>query len=399
MGVQRNVKKTSTPLLSGIGLLAILPTLLVSPHARADAEDPLNLIAGVSVVHDDNLFRKPSGSEKSDVITVSTVGLKYYKPYSLQRFELEADLQDHRYNTFDYNNFTALNYAAAWRWSLTPYLHGNLTSDRKESLNSFSDSPDSGTRNLRTDENQRFDGVLDVSGSWRILGGVAQSTRTNQASTPELGTRLNTAEGGLRYDFPSGSSFSYIARKGQGKYFNQSQSISSTFSDNRFDQIENEVRMIWPITAKTTIDARAAHISRTHDHASELDYAGNVGNINVNWAVTEKTSLNASLGRELSSYQSENSNVVSTDRFSIGPLWQITEKTALRGRYDYAQRDYRGSVSDRVDHLRTAMIALEWKALRTLTVSASLQDERRNSNVPGQDFKSMQAGIAAQLAF
>jgi len=107
----------------------------------------------------------------------------------------------------------------------------------------------------------------------------------------------------------------------------------------------------------------------------------------------------ASLGRELSSYQSENSNVVSTDRFSIGPLWQITEKTALRGRYDYAQRDYRGSVSDRVDHLRTAMIALEWKALRTLTVSASLQDERRNSNVPGQDFKSMQAGIAAQMAF
>jgi len=80
-------------------------------------------------------------------------------------------------------------------------------------------------------------------------------------------------------------------------------------------------------------------------------------------------------------------------------LWQISEKTVLRARYDYARRAYQGGTSDRIDILQTAMLALEWKALRALTVSASLQHDRRGSNLPGVDFKSTQAGIAAQLAF
>ena len=395
--------------LARIQLAALLPMLLIAQHARADAEDTFNVTAGVSVQHDDNLFRQSSNRAKSDVITVSTLGLKMDKRYSLQRFELEASLVDNRYKTYDYNDFTALNYAAAWRWSLTPYLHGNLSSERIEALNSFSDNPESGTRNLRVDQNQRFDGVLEVGGSWRVLGGVTQTKRANsELSNPEGDIRLNSAEGGLRYDFRSGSSLSYIVRSGRGDYFNRAQPIDATLLDNRFDQLENEVHLIWPVTAKTTVDARAAYLSRTHAHFSERDYAGVVGNLNVNWAITDKTSLTAGFGHELSSYQttastSYTSSYIRTDRLTFSPLWKISEKTALRARLNYAHQRYLGAtdstLSNRVDTLRTSMIGLEWKPLRALSLGASLQNEKRMSNQPGLDYTDTIAGVTGQFAF
>lgn len=373
-------------------MAALLPILLVALQARAD--DTLKLTAGVSALHDDNLFRKPSGEAESDIVTVSTLGIKIDKPYSLQRFELDASLADHRYQTFDAKNFTALDYAAAWRWSLTPYLHGNLRRDRTEVSNSTNINPQSGTH---TDERQRFDAVLEASGSWRVLGGVTQSTRSNsETSGSEGDSRLDSAEAGLRYDFPSGSSFGYMARESRGDEFSQSLANPGTL---RFNQREDELRLIWPITAKTTIDARAAHLARTYADDGSRDYAGLVGNVNVNWHITAKTSLMAGAGHELSAFQSDDSRFISTDRFTLSPLWQISEKTGLRARYDYARRAYQGGTSDRFDIVQTAMLALEWKALRALTVSASLQHDRRSSNPPSSDFKSTQAGVAAQLAF
>ena len=414
MGLKIPMTRFPRPGFIRIGVAALLPALFIAQPVRADDEDTLNLSAGIAVLHDDNLFRLSPGvdpntvlgkSTKSDDITTATVGLKLNKRYSLQQFELDASLVDYRYRTFSYLDFTAANYAAAWRWSLTPYLHGNLTSDRKESLNSFSDYSGYRTRNLRTDENKRFDAVLEVSGSWRVLGGIARSTRINSQLFLEEGdTRLDTAEGGLRYDFPSGTKLSYIARDGRGDYFNRDQPIVATRLDNQFDQRENEVRLIWPVTEKTTIDARAAHIERTHEHFGDRDYAGNVGALNVSWQVTDKTSVMAGFGRELSSYQSTDSSYISTDRFTLSPAWQISAKTTLRGRYDYAQRDYRGAIaatplSDRVDTQHTAMIAFEWQALRALSLSASLQNDKRTSNQSGHDYKDTQAGVSAQLAF
>jgi len=45
------------------------------------------------------------------------------------------------------------------------------------------------------------------------------------------------------------------------------------------------------------------------------------------------------------------------------------------------------------------MIALDWHPLRSLTVSSSLQNEKRSSNLPGLDYTSTSFGINAQLTF
>ena len=80
------MKKIPTPFLSRIGLAALLPMLIIAPQAKANAEDTFLVTAGVSVLHDDNVFRKPPGAAEADVVSVSTLGIKVDKAYSLQRF-------------------------------------------------------------------------------------------------------------------------------------------------------------------------------------------------------------------------------------------------------------------------------------------------------------------------
>lgn len=395
-------------------LAVAVPLSLASPCAQADADDTINLTAGATVQHDSNLFRLSSGvdpqsvlgkSSKSDQLSVTSVGLKVNKPYSGQRFELEATLLDYRYRTFDYLSFTARNYAAAWRWSATPYLHGNLTSTRTEALNSFTDYTGYTTRNVRTDERHRLDGVFEIDGAWRLVGGLAEYNRTNsQLFTQEGDNRVNTAELGLRREFRSGSALTYTTKSGRGEYMNRPQPIVAGVFDNRFDDRENEVRLFWALTGKATLDARAAHFERTHAHFSQRDYGGNVGNLNLNWEITAKTRLTASLAREMSSYQTATSSYSVADRFAFAPYWQFGTKTTLRARYDYARLDYRGALiasplGERSDTLRSAMIGLEWQPLRTLSLSASLQNDQRTSSQPGLDYDAKIANVSAQVSF
>lgn len=394
------------------GFLGLL--LLLAPPASADAEDTFSIVAGVNQLHDDNLFRLSSSADpqtvlgkstKADDITVSSLAFKVNKPYSLQKFEFEVSLIDYRYRNFSYLSYSTQPYKAAWRWSVTPSLHGNLTTERTQSLNSFADYTGYTTRNTHVDERTRFDGVLDLSASWHLLAGVAQSTSTNsQVTLGQSNSRVNTAEAGVRHTFPSGSALSYIVRNGRGDYFNRPDPLLAGLSDNRFDDRLNELRLLWALTGKASVDTRLAHFQRTHAHYAMRDFGGNTGSVNLNWSISGKSFLTASAARELGSYQTFSSSYTTTDRLTLSPYWQFGAKTALRARYDYARRDYLGAIAatpanNRSDTLRTAMIALEWQPLRSLSVSGSLQSETRASNQPGLDYRDKTLGLTAQLTF
>ena len=389
-----------------------IPALLSG--ARADSDDTLSVVAGYSLRYDDNLFRLPPGTDaqgttgksgKSDVISIASAGLRLDKRYSLQRLQFESNLVNYRYRTFDYLDFTARNYAAAWSWQLTPAFQGKLTSNRTETLNSFSDFTDYGVRNIRTDENHRLDGVLELDGAWRLLGGVAQAVRTNsEPFLEESDTRLNTVEAGVRRDFVSGSSLGLVARQGRGDYFNRPDLSPVHQLDNAFEQREQELKLNWPVSAKTTIQGRLAHVERQHEHFPARDYSGMTGNVSAALRASDKLLFSGSLGRELSAYQSDASSYATTDRLTLGGQWQITGKTTLRGRYDVAWRDFRGAIAstpdnDRSDTLHGARLALEWQPYRAVLLSVAVEKERRESNQPAYDFKNSTGTVSAQFSF
>ena len=373
---------------------------------RADSLDTLNLYVGETLTYDNNLFRLPDLVDaRSDKIAATTLGLKINKPYSLQRFELDVNLVDYRYQTYDYLDFVGKNYSAAWRWSLTPSLHGNLTTNRRESLNSFTDYRNFRTQNLRIDEDSRLDADYDLGAGWHVVGGVFQLVRTNSEPFVQEGDNtLTSTEAGVRYQFTSGTTLSFLNRIGRGVFDNRPEPIPSALLDNRFDQNENLISIKWPLTEKTSMDARLGWLDRQYDNYSERDYSGVVGALNLNWGITDKTRISGGIGRELSSYQSLTSSYTVTDRFNLTPVWQMSAKTALRLRYDYSSVDYLGSLvsnplGDRVDRIQTGLIAVDWQPLNSVSVSASIVNDSRSSSQSLNDYKDTTASINAQINF
>ncbi|MBP8278231.1 MAG: putative exosortase B-associated extracellular polysaccharide biosynthesis transporter EpsL [Propionivibrio sp.] len=382
--------------------------------ARADQDDTVSVVAGYALRHEDNLFRLPPGADtraatgksaRSDTVDTTSLGLRVNKRYSLQRIQLEADLIDYRYRTFDYLNFTARNYAAAWHWQLTPAFRGTLSSRRTEALNSFNDFTGYRTRNIRVDKNHRLDTVFELDGAWRLLGGMAQSERTNSETfLEESDTRLNTVEAGVRRDFTSGSALSLLLREGRGEYTHRPELSATRQLDNAFEQSEQELLLHWPVSAKTTLQGRLAHLERRHEHFPARDYSGMVGTLSATVRATDTLQFTGGWTHDLNPYQSDTSSYASTDRISLGALWRIGSKTTLRGRYEVARRDFRGALAgapraDRSDTQHGAGLALEWQAYRAVLLSVAVEQERRDSNQSAYDFKNTTGTVSARLTF
>ncbi|MBL8414028.1 MAG: putative exosortase B-associated extracellular polysaccharide biosynthesis transporter EpsL [Propionivibrio sp.] len=394
--------------------LLALAGLLCASAARADNLDTWNIFIGTNVTYYSNLFLLPPSanaqlligtSDKSDILTATTFGLKINKAYSLQRFELDLNIIDYRYRNFDYLNFTAPNYNAAWRWRLTPYLSGNLSSSFQESMNNFYDTRNFRRQNLRTYENQRFDADLELGAGWHLLGGVTQDVSKNsEIFVAEGDTTINSVEAGARYAFPSGSSLKYINRTGRGVYDNRPVPIPAIQLDNQFDQTTNELSLKWPISDKTSLNGRIGWLDRSHDTFTSRDFSGTIGELSLNWNVTDKTLIRGGWTRQLAAYETEYSSYTVTDGFYFNPIWQTSAKTALRFRYDYMTIDYLGAIAPtafngRSDKLNTALLAFDWQPLNALSLSATVTDSRRTSNTPDNDYKNATAGINVQFNF
>lgn len=397
-------------------------------HACADAGDTFNATVGSTFMYDSNVFRiapsvppalltgKPM---RSDQVITSTATLSVNKVYGMQHFQASGSLVDNRYHNFNFLNFIAKNYDAAWNWYLTPYLHGKLSSTHKEGLQNFGNLTgfiNSSNRNIRTDEMHRFDGVFELNRSLHLVGGVSESVLKNsRLTTQDFDNTVLSFEGGIRYVLPSGSSLTYKARSGQGDFFKRPAPIGGpTFFDTRFHDMEHEIRLSWLVTGKTSIEARAAHFERKYAHFSQRNYSGFVGNFNINWAITGKTRLIASWAHDLSNFQTANnfqsslfqlysSSYVSSDRFSLAPVWQITEKTALRLRYEYSMRDYLGPVlsfpDGRHDSIHSGQVSLDWQPVRAIFLSALLQRDHRSANLKAFEYDNIAGSISARLNF
>ncbi|KIO49453.1 XrtB/PEP-CTERM-associated polysaccharide biosynthesis outer membrane protein EpsL [Nitrosospira sp. NpAV] len=417
-----------------IAALIMLPLPLSAQALRADVKalNPpprvLSLSVGTNFMYDSNVFRLSpvidpvlltGQSTKADQILVTTAALTLYKNFGQQRIEATGSIVDNRYQNFDFLNFVGKNYTAAWHWRLTPYFHGTLSSSHREALNNFANLTgfvNSSNRNLRTDDNYRFEGIFELTRSWHLLGGVSHTTvRNSRLTVQDFDNKVLSADGGIRYSLPSGTTLTYRVRTGEGDFFKREVPDAVNLFDTRFEEMEHGLQLVWPVTIKTSINARIAHLDRKHDHFHQRDFSGLIGNFDINWDVTSKTRLTASFARELGNFQTAarfqlaqfqtfSSSFAATNRYSLTPIWQITAKTALRLRYDYMTRDFHGAIvplptDDRADSQHSGSIILDWQPVNTVSLSASLQRDHRTSNLKTYEYDNIAASITAKLNF
>jgi exopolysaccharide biosynthesis operon protein EpsL len=376
-------------------------------------DDTLKLNAAYSLMTDSNLFRLPANtnfmaqlgrSSAEEKVSITSVGFAVNKAYSLQRFEFDASVVNYGYQNFNTLSFVATNYDAAWRWSLTPRLTGNLTSKRNETQNSFTDSSFLNQRNLRIDTTTRLDAVYDLGGAWRLLGGVWQSGQANQQQqVAQSDFTAFTTEAGLRYALQTGSSLTYTFKNARGKYTNRALNPTA-FIDDGYSQFDNEVKAHWVLNGHLTSDIRLDQINRKHPNISQRDFSGLNSSADITWSISGKSALTAGWARSLSSYQTSTSNYQQTDRLSIGPVWQISPKATARLSYAAASIDYLGSPTGapgvpRSDNTRDISLSMDWQPHPKLTVGASLQNATRTSTFANLDYDSNMLTLTAQIAY
>lgn len=373
-----------------------------APAASAEDLDTLNFVFGAGVRYDDNLFRS-SGSEKSDLAYSANAGIKIDKSYSLQRFQLDAMLIDHKYRTHDFLDYTAFNYRAAWLWSLTPRINGILLAEQNQVLNNFADFRNASEKSIQTNQTRLFtvDGL--VGGGVHLLGGLLDVRSRNSETFNEVGDyRQDGIELGVKYVAPSENWISVVQRETEGDYRGRALDPVAQL-DTGFDQSETEANLSWRLTGKSAIDARLGYVDREHDHFSQRDYSGTVGRVLYRWTPTGKLQLNLSVSRNLFSFQEDANSYYEADTFSVSPIWKYSPKTTFRMKYDYSDRDYHGAIVPtaemRQDQVQSLLFAADWQATRKILVTGSLQHDRRDSNVDGFDYDANSASINLQLLF
>lgn len=384
---------------------------VVTFSANADELDTFQFRAGQTWQYDSNVLRlsdtannqAPIASpSRSDHFGVTTLGMKVDKSYGLQRFEIDVEANRYNYKNFSRLDFTSFNYAAAWRWSVTPALYGNLTTDRREYTDTTADVQSQGQLNRRTDRLTLLDAEYAVDGPWRIVGGVFERASSNsQPTTFEGDSKIRGVEAGVRYVFASNSSLAYRLKEGRGKYPNR---ISSSAFASEFRDREHEFKLAWPITGKTTIQSRLSYFDRAHEQVGARDFSGFVGQLEATWKPTGKTSVNGGIVRELGDYQTNNISYFEGNRFFIAPTWKPTEKTAVKYRYDHGIRNYKGplpgfSATNRRDTTNLNVLGFEWEVIRAVKLTTSVFSDRRKSNEPGVDYKSHGFNVSVLAAF
>ena len=388
-----------------------LALMAVFAIAQADEPDTLQFRVGESIQSNSNVFRLSDSvntqavtgrNERADTIAVTTLGIKFNKAYSLQRFELDAEAQDYRYQRYSNISFTAANYAAAWRWSLTPALHGNVTTDRRDYVDNTADVQNIGRVNHRTERNSLADAEYELGARWRVLGGFFdRSSRNSQPATFILDNRVSGAEGGFKYVFRENDNVSYRYRSGRGNYLNQPLAAGAS---RDFNDREHEFRAQWQLTGSNFVQGRLSRFERRQDSQPARSFSGYRGEINSNWEFTGKTSLAAGLIKELDSYQTNLESYFDGYRVFVAPTYKATEKIAVKFRYEQGTRTFKGAnvgfaPSGRRDSLRLASLGVEYQALRSLTLAAALQRDQRSSNIPGFDYRNNSVFVSGLFKF
>ena len=254
------------------------------------------------------------------------------KPYSLQRFQLNATESRTRYDDLPNLDSDSRNYRAAWLWALTPHLTGALSEDRAQSQIPFSliggtqTQPEyeqesqfqfrrMGGRRVALDCRLRDDRLDDHPGDF-VHACLQQSSRRSR----------------VRYVARSGNSITFLQRWIPTDNTNISLDPANLI-DTGYTDYESDLSVGWRPTGKSTFDGGVTYKMRENMHFSQRNFSGTAGRLIYGWTPTGKLSINVSALRTILPYAAfgntlENSTYVVNQTLSVGAGWSISGKTS-----------------------------------------------------------------------
>lgn len=382
--------------------------------ARADRGDVVNFSVAASQAHDDNVFRLApttdpllaiGSPEKSDTTTTTTVGVTVDKTLGRQRLKLDTQLGAVRYRRFRLLDHEPNQIDATWQWQFGNRLHGELSGSRKQSMSGFGDfrTP---VKNIKTLDSRNGSIYLRFGADWEGFVGAVRGVSENSNAAQITGdSRTETTETGLRYGPASGNWLRWKLRQTDARYPNQ-QFTAGGRVDNSYLQRDIETDGSWQLSGASRVSGMIGQSRRHHDDVPARDYSGPTGRIAWDWQPTGKSMLNVTARRSLSGNSDDVANYVVTRGLVVAPSWYPTAKTVVQLSLERSRRDFGGdpgfiltTAPKREDDIRATTLSASYAPHRALSLSLSVRDEKRDSNIAGLAYRDRTTYLSAQFSF
>ena len=372
-----------------LGCMSVFLTTITP--AYADQFDTLNYIGSVAVDYDDNIYRLPSGADpqsligkstKSDLIKIATLGINLDKKYSNQEVTFNATGSVYKYTNFTDLDYTSSSFKGGWNWQFTPRFSGSLNASRVETLNNPGDTKVF-TRNLSTADSVSLKGDWWIHSNWHLLVSSSHGKTSNSVNTVNnLSTHNDSNELGVKYDHSNGKSIVLISR--YLKAYNSNQTPDPVqLLDTGSNERQLDLQLSWELSGKSTLSGDLQYADHRNFNYSQRNYNGFEGGLNYELGISDKTTINMSFQRNLISWWDNFNSYYVSDNFSISPTWQLSAKRVLRMSISHGINEYHEPVfsggNSRHDVTESIKIGYDWIPQRAVTLSASVQRNKRTS--------------------
>lgn len=391
--------------------LGPLATVLLAPlPAAALFNDRVEVFAAENVTYDSNVFRlSPSldprttigHDQRSDWISTTSVGVNLDVPYSLQRFQASYAWFTNRYNRFSELDFDGHVGRAAWLWSVTPHLTGDVGYTDTQTLANFANILGTRDRDVLRTKQGFADAVWFPVASWRIHAGAAAVDQRHDNESQrfnDIDTRTGVA--GLSYVTPRDDRLGVETRIEHGT--TPHDELRGGPFDNSYDQKSLGVVGHWIVTGHSTFDGRTDWVKRDYDQRSSRDFSGPTFRLAYTWTPTGKLTVVSTVFRDLGPIADvQSASFVLVKGAAVKPSWAFTDKITIAGDAEYNVWDYRGDILNGsfTHRVRTLGASLNYRPTQKILITGGYTHEMRTSTVPSADYKDDVVTVSARIGF
>lgn len=383
---------------------------LISPLATPQEPDrPLKLNVNAGVTHDSNLFRLSDvvdpqavigSSDKSDTVYHVGAGGSYELRASRQRFLLEGNIDDYKFENFSNLDYVGYLARGNWLWQVGNDWDGVLGLGRRRFLEDFA--------NIQTnikdlvDQNQ-FYGTANyhLYSRLRLTFDLSEYGNHHSADSQKVyDSTVDNAAFTVNWVTPAENTVGLQYRTANGRYENR-QIILGLPVDNAYHENEINVVANWRATGISSFIARLGYTQRNYDELTSRDFSGPTWRLTYDWQPTGKLGFEFATWREIGEFLSVNSNYYRVTGYSIAPMWSVTPNVALQGKVSRLYDRFLGDPGfipqpvSRSDTEKIYQLSLLWAPLRRTNVTISIEKGERSSNeaVFSYDYRTIGATV------
>ncbi len=371
--------------------------VFLSGNVFAFEGDRYQFFAGIGYTYDNNVFRVSKTGvslPQKDLIRNTYIGVGLNLPVSLQRFVVNARVNQTRFRDLGGLDYNGRSLSASWLWQVGSDWSGRMGYSQSRTASDFSNVSGT-TQNLRDQSRIFVDANLMLDPTHRLEMGLSQSKSKNSADGNQRNNYTdNQLYFGVQYISPVGNYYGLRLSYDDLNLPNPARVNSSASVDNSHEQTVLDFNYAWRFNGVSNIYGRFGIEEREYKEFDGRDYTGFAWNFNYDWTPNAKSAVLLNVRREIDGLNDFASNYALVHGISIRPRWIVSSKVNVVWDIGYSRLEFRGDPgivnipeSDRKDKIKNYGMSIAYAPLPSTNMSFSVRRDLRSSNISGIDFE------------